>query len=151
MRDGRQKEKTCLTSLEGHVVATKFKKEKTLEEKHTLTKMKTKISKYQKLKTKKTKKQQTERKALVQKDCILICPGSVQYSILLHAKHFPFQSGFPLFSFSVKEKHLFFYYFVFITLHCISCQTFNVLQLIPHAGYLPTSLFTALQCEPALH
>lgn len=60
----REAEKTCLTSSEGRVVATKCKKEKTLEEKHTLTKMKTKISKYQKLKTKKDKKNNKRREKL---------------------------------------------------------------------------------------
>lgn len=62
---GGKKKRLVKQALEGHVVATKFKK-KMLEEKDTLTKMKTKISKYQKLKTKKDTKQQTERKALVQ-------------------------------------------------------------------------------------
>lgn len=102
--------------------------------------MKTKISKYQKLKTKKNKrqknKQQTERKALVQKD-FLICPGSVQYSILLHAKHFPFQSGFPLFSFPVGDLQNIYFSIILYSSHFL--PKFNVWQLIPHAGYLPTS------------
>lgn len=97
------KEKTCLTSPEGRVVATKFKKNTKKQERkyarRETHKDVTKISEYQKLKTKKRQKQQqTERKALVQKD-FLICPGSVYYFILRHAKHFPFHSGFLFFPF----------------------------------------------------
>lgn len=128
------------------------KKKKMLEEKHTLTKMKTKISKYQKQDQKKTKKQQTERKALVQKDfCILICPGSVQISILHHYKHSPFHSGFLLSSFSVEDLQNIYFSIILYTLFSSSLLAkytqfnVNVLQLIPHAGYLPTSLFTALK------
>lgn len=112
-----------------------------LEEKHTLNKDENQNLQIPKTenqkKTKKQKKQQqTERKALVQKD-FLICPGSVQYSILLHAKHFPFQSGFPFFSFPVRELQNIYFSIILYSLHFLPKS--KVLQLIPHAGYLPTS------------
>lgn len=58
------KEKTCLTSPEGRVVATKFKKKKKQERKYARRethKDVTKISEYQKLKTKKRQKNNNKR------------------------------------------------------------------------------------------
>lgn len=60
------KEKTCLTSPEGRVVATKFKKKKKKKQERKYARREThkdvtKISEYQKLKTKKRQKNNNKR------------------------------------------------------------------------------------------
>lgn len=88
------------------------------EETHTPDKdEKTKISKYQKLKTKKKsclkkRKNLTERKALVLKD-FLICAGSVRFSIFRsESKHSTFQQGFFVF-FSFSSSQIIYFSIIF--------------------------------------
>lgn len=71
------------------------KREKMLEEKekHTLTKTKNQNLQIPKTENQKDKKTTNGEKSFSSKKdfCILIRPGSAQYSILLHTKHPPFQ------------------------------------------------------------
>lgn len=78
------------------------------------TKMKTKISKYQKLKTKKRQKnkRQTERKALVHKD-FLICQDQLTTPSCV-TPHISVRISILLILSCRFTDHLFFYYFLFI-------------------------------------
>lgn len=84
------------------------------------TKMKTKISKYQKLKTKKkTKKQTTNGEKSFSSQRLSDLPGSAHDSILRHATHLrqDFHSSHP--QLQIYRSSI----FLLFSIHCISCQS----------------------------